>query len=90
MRSEIGKIEATMAKLLLDKEKLVTLNPSADLVAVNEQFNSRVVDEVANCKRIALEYVKEDTTASVTAVDTGGGDRRSSFSATKRETVMLP
>ena len=73
MRSEIGKIEATMAKLLVAKEKLVTLNPSADLVAVNEQFNSRVVDEVANCKRIALEYVKEDTTASVTAADTGGG-----------------
>ena len=38
MRSEIGKIEATMAKLLVAKEKLVTLNPSADLVAVNEQF----------------------------------------------------
>ena len=55
---------------------------------VNEQFNSRVVDVVEQCKQVALEYLRDDTT---TAMDTGGGtDRRSSFSTTKRETVMLP
>ena len=56
-------------------------------------FNSRVVDEVARCKRIILEYVKDDVTATtVVAADTCGGtsSSRSSFSTTKRETVMLP
>ena len=72
-----------------EKAKLLSTNPAADLTVVNEQFNSRVVDVVEQCKQIALHYLRDDT-ASVT-VDTGGGtDRRSSFSTTKRETVMLP
>ena len=56
-------------------------------------FNSRVVDEVARCKRIILEYVKDDVASrTVAAADTGGGTGsvRSSFSTTTRETVMLP
>ena len=90
MRLELTKVESAMSKLMEEKTRLLTLNPTADLVAVSEQFNSRVVDEVGRCKRIALEYLKDDVTAAVPAADTGGGERRASFSTTKRETVMLP
>ena len=90
MRAELEKIEAILSKLMDEKAKLITLNPTADIVALSEQFNSRVVDEVARCKKIALEYVKDDVTVTASAADTGGGGkRRSSFSTTKRETVML-
>ena len=92
MRIELSKIEATYSKLMDEKTKLINLNPTADLTAVNEQFNSRIVDEVDRCKRVALEYVKDDVAVAPVAVDTGGGMsvRRTSFSTTKRETVMLP
>ena len=91
MRVELGKIEATLSKLMEEKAKLISLDPTADIAAVSEQFNARVVDEVARCKKIALEYVKDDVITAASAVDTGGGgERRSSFSTTKRETVMLP
>ena len=89
MRKELEKIEASMAKLHETKAKVIQLNPTADLVAVHEQFNSLVVDEVDSCKRIALEYVK-DAPAVVSDAVTGGGRSRSGFSTSKRETVMLP
>ena len=78
-----------MAKLHETKAKVIKLNPAADLVAVHEQFNSLVVDEVDSCKRIVLEYVK-DAPAVVSDAVTGGGRSRSGFSTSKRETVMLP
>ena len=55
MRKELEKIEASMAKLQEMKDTVVKLNPTADLVAVHEQFNSLVVEEVDSGKRIALE-----------------------------------
>ena len=89
MRLELSKIEAEMSKLAEEKNKLLNLDPAADLTAVNEQFNARIVDAVDKCKKIALEYLKNDV--SPRASETGGGsDRRVNFSTTKRETVMLP
>ena len=89
MRLELSKIEAEMSKLAEEKNKLLNLDPAADLTTVNEQFNARIVDAVDNCKKIALEYLKDDV--SPRASETGGGsDRRLNFSTTKRETVMLP
>ena len=93
MRAELSKLEVAMSKLMEDKVKLLNMDPAADITAECEMFNSRVVDEVARCKRIILEYVKDDVASrTVAAADTGGGtgSGRSSFSTTKRETVMLP
>ena len=88
MRLELAKIESEMVKIAEEKTKLLNIDPAADLTVICEQFNSKVVDVVDECKRIALDYVKEDT--SVATIGHGGGGSRPGFSLTKRETVMLP
>ena len=92
MRLELVKIETTYSRLLEERTKLINLNPTTDLAAVNQQLNSLIVDEVDRCKRVALEYVKDDVAAAPVNVHTGGGTSalRISFSTTKRETVMVP
>ena len=94
MRQELEKLENSLSKLQEEKAKVVSLDPEADLTAVQEQFNSLVVDEVERCKRVALQYLKDAPAEPVTtseAVNSGGsGIRATGFSTTKRETVMLP
>ena len=94
MRQELEKLENSLSKLQEEKAKVVSLDPEADLTAVQEQFNSLVVDEVERCKRVALQYLKDAPAEPVTtseAVNSGGGGiRATGFSTTKRETVMLP
>ena len=89
MRLEMKKVEDSLAKIQEDMSKVVDMDPSADLTAVFEQFNSLVVDEVDRCKSIALEYVKDAPSLGPAPVH-GGGESRIGFSTTKRETVMLP
>ena len=93
MRLEVKKLEADYAKLVQEKLELFNLDPEADLSAVVDQFNALVLDEVDRCKAIALEFMKDVPVPEVPApvVLTGGGTSRGAgFSATKRETVMLP
>ena len=91
MRSEVEKIESNLVKLQEERRKLMDLDPTADLTAVHENFNSLVVDEVDRCKRVALEYLKDAPSETPAPVVTGGGSTRvGGFSTTKRETVMLP
>ena len=93
MRAEVKKLEDMQAKLLEEKVQLSNRDPSADLSALVDQFNNLVVVEVDRCKKIAIEYLKEDVATTVAPVSgaTGGESRSSiSFSSTKRETVMLP
>ena len=93
MRLEVTKLETDLEKLVQQKLELLNLNPEADLTAESEQFNSLVSDEVERCKAIALEYMKDvpaTDTPAPTVTAGGGASRGSSYSATKRETVMLP
>ena len=43
MRAELSKLEVAMAKLMEDKVKLLNMDPTADLTAECEMFNSRVL-----------------------------------------------
>ena len=90
MRNELQKIESNMRKLQETKAKVVSMDPTADITEVIEQFNSIVTDEVDRCKCIALEYVKDAPSMESSAVTGGGTARTAGFSTTKRETVMLP
>ena len=94
MRLEIKKLEDSQAKLVEERVKLVNMDPTADLSAFIDMFNNMVVVEVDNCKRIALEYLKEDVSATsdtTEVLSTGRGSGSGvTFSSTKRETVMLP
>ena len=67
---------------------LLSIDPSADTTTACEQFNTRVVDVVEQCKQVAFEYVKDDTSGET--VVHGGGSSRPGYSTTKRETIMLP
>ena len=91
MRLELAKVEAAVVKLQEEKVKVLNLDPTADLSSFIDMFNNLVVEETNRCKRIVLEYVKDEASADSTTV-TGGatGASRVSFSTTKRETVMLP
>ena len=92
-RLEISKLESSQAKLLDERVAVSNMDPTADLSGLCDQFTNLVVTEVELCKRLALEYLKEDVTVlpAATTVPSGGGTRSSiGFSATKRETVMLP
>ena len=94
MRSEVKKLEESQAKLLEDRIKLGNMDHAADLSSFVDMFSNLVVVEVDACKRIAMEYLKEDVAVVPTVRDvspTGGGTGSGfSFSSTKRETVMLP
>ena len=95
MRLEVSKLEDQQAKLLEERVKVASMDPAADISGICDQFTNLVVVEVDRCKRLALDYLKEDTTVVSTpaaTVESGGGTRFSStgFSTTKRETVMLP
>ena len=94
MRQEVAKLESSYEKLVGEKVVLINLNPAADLSAEMEQFNILVVQEVERCKSIGLAYVKDappvTTTTAATISPGGGSTRASTFSTTKRETVMLP
>ena len=59
MRAELSKIESSCAEILKKKEEILTLEPTADMGAFNDMFNSLVVDEVDRCKRVALQYLKD-------------------------------
>ena len=60
-----------MTKLADEKTKLLNIDSSADRTAACEQFNTRVVDVMEQCKQVALEYVK-DNTSGVTVAHGGG------------------
>ena len=95
IRQEIQKLEESQAKLLEERGKVVDLDPSADVSGLADMFKTMVVVEVDLCKRVAHEYLKEDTSVVAAPVVTvsggvGRGSSTSGFSATKRETVMLP
>ena len=96
MRAELSTLELSQANLLDERVKVSNMDPSADLSALCDQFTNLVVLEVERCKKVALEYLKEDVSvASVTAAaaPSGGGSTGTTsagFSSTKRETVMLP
>lgn len=94
MRQEVAKLELSYEKLVGEKVVLINLNPAADLSAEMEQFNILVVQEVEQCKSTGLAYVKDappvTTTTAATISPGGGSTRASTFSTTKRETVMLP
>ena len=60
-----------------------------------DQHKLQVVDEVEKCKLIGLRYMKDSSTAPTSVVSSGASGSRagsgsSTFSTTKRETVMLP
>ena len=95
MRGEIAKLEDSQSKLLEERVKVADMDPAADLSALCDMFTNLVVVEVDQCKLIALEYLKEDVPVAPVAAPTvssggGRGSSTSGFSATKRETVMLP
>ena len=93
MRSEIKKLEESLAKLMEERVKLGNMDPTADLSSFRDMFNNLVVVEIDTCKRVAMEYLKDDITAVpiVSEVSpTGGSGSGFTFSSTKRETVMLP
>ena len=76
MRLEVKKLEDSQNKLLEERVKLVNMDPTADLSAFIDMFNNMVVVEVDNCKRIALEYLKGDTSTALATTEvpsTGGG-----------------
>ena len=90
MRAELDKVEASFDIIKAD---LMKLDARGDLNDLLEEYNTKVVEEVDRCKRVALEYLKDSTPAPVT----GGGSSSSTdgvssrpYSTTKRETVMLP
>ena len=92
MRSEMTKVEEAFSKLLVDKTKVLSLDSSIDLVQEEEKLKL-VSEELETCKRIALQFLKDTPVpaATISAEPTGGGRAAtSSFSTTKRETVMLP
>ena len=95
MQGEIAKLEDSQSKLLEERVKVTDMDPAADLSALCDMFTNLVVVEVDQCKLIALEYLKEDVPVAPVAAPTvssggGRGSSTSGFSATKRETVMLP
>ena len=93
MRVELNKVENSYNVLLQEKVELMGSVPSGELDTVVELFKTAVIEEVDQCKVIALNYMKDTPPPTV---PTGGGDRivsgssRVSVSSTKRETVMLP
>ena len=93
MRAELQKLEDSFAKLLLDKSKVTSLDPTADIREECERFQL-VSDELDQCKRIALDFLKDAPVMAAPIVASVPGGRvsgsTSSFSTTKRETVMLP
>ena len=94
MCTELKKLEDSFASLLSDKAKVTSLDSTADIREDVERFQL-VSDEVDQCKRIALDFLK-DAPVVVAPIDPGvstggrGLGSTSGFSATKRETVMLP
>ena len=94
MRLEITKLEEIHARIIQEKAKVVSIDPSADHSGETAQFDALVSAELDRCKRIAMEFLKDVPEASVSVVGTpserpcsGSG---TGFSFTKRETVMLP
>ena len=91
MRLELAKIEENYSRLLDDQVKLLEIDPSADITELSELFQSVVVKEVEICKKVALEYMKDIPPPSVApALGARSSGHGSSYSTTKRETVMLP
>ena len=93
MRSELSKIEDSFQKLSQEKVDLFNLDSSFDTKEIVELFNLRVASEFERCKATGLAYMKDEVSTPV--VSTGGGGETvvpagSSYSTTKRETVMLP
>ena len=90
MRLEIAKLEDMFAKLLQEKVKVANLDASVDLNTEIEQVKVIGV-ELDQCRKIALEYLKDAPVTSASAEPTGRARATTaSFSTTKRETVMLP
>ena len=85
------KLKDSFAKLQLDKSKVTDLNFTADIRAECERFQL-VSDELDQCKRIVLDFLKDAPVVAAPIAPTRGIARGSSasFSTTKRETVMLP
>ena len=97
MRKELEKIEASFDKI---KDDIMLLDSSQDLTELLDQYNSKVVAVVDNCKLMAFDYMKNTSSptlstgvdGSETAAGSGSssGSSGSAYSTTKRETVMLP
>ena len=95
MRLELDKIEAEYDKL---KSGLMGLDSAVDHSTLLDQYKTHVVKEVERCRLIGLRYM-QDVPGSTSAA-TGVGVRSapgsttvssaSTFSSTKRETMMLP
>ena len=90
MKKEIEKVESSYATLLQDKMELLNIRDSGDLQSLVEQFENTVVAEVARCKLVSLEYIKENAEVAPSMVEDSTRPSSSSYSSTKRETVMLP
>ena len=94
MRLEIDRLGERYSEIIKEKVNVLSLDDTIDLAEINEQLESLVVSEIDKCRRIGLEYMKDmpaAPTVTTAAIPTGGGSGPGGgFSATKRETVMLP
>ena len=84
MRKEIARIEAQYVELKTEEAEVVAKFPSADVNELTDKFKELVGDKYQKCKATALRYLQTDVTEESTSRS------RYAYSATKRETVMLP
>ena len=93
LRSEFSKLESNYNNLLKTKTEALSIDPSSDMTAVKEEFESQVVKEFEKCKAAVFRCLKKEVPTTGVPSTNGGGDsttRTVSYSSTKRETVMLP
>lgn len=90
MRKELTKVESSHELLLQEKLSLLNMSRTEDFSEQVALFDSLVIQEVERCKAVALEYMKDEPSSPAPTSAGESNARRSSFSTTKRETVMLP
>ena len=91
MRTELNKIEASHNEI---SREFLNLDPAVDHKALRDSFKTKVADEFDRCKMIGLRYLKDVPAPATESTSRDGGGtgavRLPGYSATKRETVMLP
>ena len=89
LRSELTKIESMYEDLVVEKAKVLGMNPTGVSEDDDKQFRTSVTEELERAKGVAFGYLKDAPAASITSVEPtvrGGGG----FSSTKKEAITLP
>ena len=77
MRLEISKLENAQNRIVQEKAKVLSIDPSVDISGECGQFDALVVAEVDRCKRIAAEFMKDVPETPAVAVGSPAGSHGS-------------